>query len=111
MKEQDIDKLIKKSRVNTSDDFTDRLIQNIEYKSEMNSTHIWSFKMVLRSIVTLMIIICGLLYVLLKDAYPIFDIEIHISKSFVFLISLIAFLFCVNYLLRLNTTYRSILKS
>jgi hypothetical protein len=105
MKEDQIKKIVQNSQLETSYDFTHRLMEQIEI--EKSTAAIWSFKQILLFTIGLII---GLSFILFQFLNFSIHLPIDHLKRPLFLILSTLFLFGINYLIRLNEAYKGLQK-
>lgn len=110
MKEKEIKEIVQRSKVETSADFTDRLMLQIEKNSAEKPVPNPVFYVVLS---LLAVISVGISYVLFKNYGSTFifaPLNFQVSGKFLFLAATILLFFVMNYWLRLRDTYDFIQK-
>lgn len=99
MKEEALKKIIKKGSLETSNEFVDSLMNQIEVEQEVKKVPTWwSFKWVLVSCIVLTLILTFVLFKLLAS----FAIFSHIPKLPVFLCVTSLLLYYINTLVRVR---------
>jgi hypothetical protein len=100
--------LIKKSELKTSDNFTDFLMQRIEEKEFAKISRFLSFKTVLASLISLMLICTSFLFLKEAPYMRIFMTEIVLPKTPLYFVSLTFFLLFINKIYSLNKSYEEL---
>ncbi len=101
MNEENIKKIMARSEVRTSSDFTDTLISNLQAKPKtVNDPPVWDFNKTLLFVVLTMGIMLGAGYFMLPT---VFGSNTIVMAAIVFL-----FLVIINYLLHLKRTYQKL---
>ena len=102
MTEEELKQLMQKSIIKTSDDFTDNLMQKIDTQAQAEKEKVVvlpSFNKRLLILSIIMIISSRIAYLILKKSAII---DISVSKTPLFLGFVLAFLFALNYLLKMK---------
>lgn len=97
--------LLQKSIIETSDDFTDKLMQRLEAKEVAKRTFVWSFTPTLSVLIVAMLAISFTFYKFLKSGADLFDTGIEIGRTPIFSVGTVLFFLALNYILKLNETY------
>ena len=100
MKDEVVKALLKKSLITTSDDFTDKLIANLESGKEFKMFN-WPLKQILLVIVLFTLIISFLFY----------TSNLNAIKTPVFVIVTASLFYAINYIMRLNESYTLLTKN
>lgn len=105
MNEKDTKELLEKSIIETSNGFTDKLMQRIEVKERVEKTIVWRFKPIFSILIIAMLAISFTFYKYLESSAGLFDSGIEIGRTPIFLIGTILLFLTLNYILRLNEVY------
>lgn len=101
MNEEKARDLLQKSIVETSDDFTDKLMRRLDAEKVAKKTLTWNFKPVFSILVLAMLPISFTFYKFLKSGASLFDI----GRTPIFVVAAVLLFLGLNYILRLNETY------
>ncbi|WP_281986386.1 hypothetical protein [Aquimarina aggregata] len=102
--EEKLRQLLKKSTINTSDDFINNLMHTIEDKHSAKSPSIWwSFKTVFIACTALVLILTFILFKLIHIENGFLGSISNIPKMPIFLIITTVFLYYINTLVKLST--------
>lgn len=110
-KENDIKKMIQQSSINTSHDFTDRLMHRIQTETIEQEIKVWNWKPVVAVLTSIMIIVSMALYFTLENAFAIVDIKVPVARTPIIVVVSLVFLLTLQYIRSLYSIYNSILKS
>ncbi len=109
MKQDQMKQLIQKSTVRTSEDFTDTLLSKIEAQESIESTPLpFPFKKIVIGFSIALALIPFLIYTTNHSIQGILSIDIKIPSMALSIMVTIAFLLGLNYILRLNETYKKL---
>ena len=106
MKEEQIRKILSKSKVETSDDFVDKVMLKVdeERQLKLESKRV-SFRPVLISSALLILVVTFVLYqLLISSGFPGAILSTH--QMPIFLLITFALLYYLNYAIRLNNKFR-----
>jgi formate hydrogenlyase subunit 3/multisubunit Na+/H+ antiporter MnhD subunit len=106
MNEQKIKEILERSRLETSSDFTEKLIYRIETKKSEGTSIVWSFPTILTVVTLILFCVSFLLYQSLNSRGFFFGINRNELKTPFFLIFSILFLLVINYIMKLNETHK-----
>lgn len=111
MKEEEIKRIVQNSKLETSADFTDRLMLKIEEKEAKRKTALNRiFVLVLSGLCALSIAISYLLFTNFGSTFIFSPFKLKISGTPVFLVITVFLLFAINYWLRLRHNYKNLEK-
>lgn len=105
MKEEEIKRIIKKSKVETSTDFTDRLMMKIEEKEAQKPAFKWIFPVILSVLCLLSIAISYLLFTNFGSTFLLSPFKLKVPGTPLFLVFTIFLLFAINYWLQLKSSF------
>lgn len=105
MKEEKTRDLLQKSSIETSDNFTNKLIQRLEAKKVAKKTFTWNFTPTFSVLVLAVLASSFTFYKFLKSGVHLFDTGIEIGRTPIFSVGAILFFLALNYILKLNETY------
>ncbi len=105
MNEEKARDILQKSIVETSDDFTDKLMRRLDAEKVEKKTFAWNFTPVFSVLVLAMLAISFASYKFLRSGAKPFDIGLEIGRTPIFTIVAILFFLALNYILKLNETY------
>jgi len=108
MKEDKIKKLIQQSKLETSHGFTERLIHKLEAQPKQQKVSMLSYQKMLLPITLIVVFMSYLIYRFSDSIVSLFNTGINLSNKPIFMISSIFFLFLINYMVRLNETYKKL---
>ncbi len=108
MKEDEIKKLIQRSKLETSNGFTERLIHKLETQPKQQQVSLPSFRKMMVPIISIVVFMSYLVYRFSDSIFSLFNTELNLSNKPIFMISSIFFLFLINYMIRLNETYKKL---
>lgn len=106
MNEQKIREIIEKSKLETSCDFTEKLMYRIETKKSEATSIVWSFTTILTVLIIILFGVSFLVYQALNSRDFFFGINRNELKTPFFLIFSIFFLLVINYIIKLNETHK-----
>jgi len=99
MNEQQLKELLQQSKIETSPDFTDNLMNQIELTPKTKKSNLWSFPLVLSVISLVAFVISYLLY---TSPSAFFQAKAATFKTPVLLIVSVSFLLVINYVIKMN---------
>lgn len=105
MNEEKTRDLLQKSIVETSDDFTDKLMRRLDTEKVVKKTFAWNFIPTFSILVLAMLAISFTSYKFLKSGAKLFDIDLEIGRTPIFTLGTVLFFLALNYILKLNETY------
>ncbi len=105
MKEEKARDLLQKSIIETSDDFTDKLMRRLEAEKAAKKTLSWSFTSMFLVLSLAILVLSFISYKFLKSGVDIFNIGLDIGRTPIFIIGTILVFIALNYTLKLNETY------
>lgn len=105
MNEKDTKELLEKSIIETSDDFTDKLMQRLEAAEVAEKTSVWRFTPIFSVLIVVILTLSFAFYKYLESGATLFQTGIEISRTPIFLIVTVLLLFAINHILKLNETY------
>jgi len=105
MNEEKARDLMQKSIVETSDDFTDKLMRRLEAEKAAKMPFAWNFAPTFAVLVLAILTISFTSYKFLKSGVNLFDIGLEIGRTPIFTISTVIIFLALNYILKLNETY------
>ncbi len=97
MNEKDIKKLIKKSKVNTSLNFTDKLMQEIETQNSLQTAiTFWSVRQIVIGFTLTAVVSCYLIYKILEPKISTGNVVVPFAWSLILFLGL-SYLLSINY--------------
>ena len=102
MNEEKARDLLQKSIIETSEDFTDKLLMRLEAEKAAKKTFVWNFIPIFSVLVLIMLAIGFTSYKFLKSGVYLFDIGLEIGRAPIFAIGAVLFFLALNYILKLN---------
>ena len=99
MKEEELKKLVQKSAMSTSEDFTDRLMHRIETEDVAETKVTWSFGRVWVAVLILVMGIGYMCYRLISNSSGYYTADLHKYKIPMLMLTTLAFLFMLRKLL------------
>ncbi len=105
MNEEKTRDLLQKSIVETSDDFTDKLMRRLVVETAAKKPFVWNFTLTFSVLVLAILAVSLTSYKFLKSGVNLFAIGLEVDRTPIFLISTVLFFLALNYILKLNHTY------
>lgn len=103
MNHEELKKIIGKSTIETSDDFINTLMSNIEVNQEVKKTsYWWSYRSVIIACTILIVIITHILYTLLRADSSLLKFLADIPKTPIFIFVILLSLYGINNIIKLN---------
>lgn len=103
MTEEELKKIIGKSKIETSDDFVDKLMHTIEVHQEAKKISFWwSFRPVLIACTILALTVAFILFKFLSSDSDFLSSFAGIPKTPIFIIVALIFLYYINTIIKLN---------
>lgn len=103
MKEEQLKKIIKKSTIETSDDFINDLMVSIKKSQEVEEKYFWwSFKPVLIACAILVLTLTFFLFKLLSADTSFLNPIVSVHKTPIFIVITLIFLYYINSIIKLN---------
>ncbi|MEM6686646.1 MAG: hypothetical protein AAF617_12765 [Bacteroidota bacterium] len=109
MKEEQLKNLMQKSTVATSDDFTDALMQQLETLEETQPIKLISFRKIVAFSIASLVILSLIAYQYVTPFLSELSGSVQINKTPIFAAFLLLCLLGLNYVLRLQRSYRELL--
>lgn len=106
MSEEETKRILQKSMLKTSDGFMNELMNKIEAKEKVRESFVCPVRRILTVISIIIVLISFVLYKSLHFSNDILNTGISISKTAIFSITSLFFLYIINYILRLNEEYK-----
>ncbi|MEM6719747.1 MAG: hypothetical protein AAF611_10550 [Bacteroidota bacterium] len=108
MKEEQLKNLMQKSTVETSDNFTDALMQQLEMLEETKPIQLISFRKMIAFSVASLVIVSLIAYQYLAPFLSELSGSVKVTKTPIFAVCLLVCLLGLNYMLRLQQSYRKL---
>jgi hypothetical protein len=108
MIEEETKKILQKSMLKTSDSFMNELMNKIEAKEKVEKASVWPIRTTLSVISIILLLMSFVLYKSLHLSNNILSTGISISKTAIFSIASLIFLFIINHILKLNEEYQNL---
>lgn len=108
MKEEEIKKIVQQSKVETSTNFTDRLMIKIEEKKAQKPAFKWMFPLVLSILSLFSLVISFMLFINFGSTFLLSPFNLKIPGTLVFIIITVLLLFAINYWLQLKHGYEAL---
>lgn len=105
MNEEKARDLVQQSIIETSDDFTDKLMNRIEAKKTTRETFSWRFTPTFSVLVLAVLALSFTSYKFLKSGTDLFDIGLEIGRTPIFTIGTVIVFLALNHVLKLYETY------
>lgn len=108
MRNPETEKLIKKSKIETSTDFTDNLISRIEEEKALKNKLAGSYKWILAGLIIFSMIISFIFLKITGESFRLFPFNLKVSRTPLFVIITLIFLYAINYWLSLQSELRTL---
>lgn len=103
MKEEELKKIIRKSKIETSDDFINQLMNTIEIDKEVSkASYWWSFRSIIIGCTILVLAITFILFKFLNSDNILLNNFTDIPKTPIFIMVILIILFYINTIIKLN---------